>query len=147
MDAKKLHGKGTDRQTDKQTNRQTDIATTRPNRPSGPIRWTNIYALILFYYTVLESRGVSEALQSNKQTDTNLLSSIWYCSKLSNFTFLRPWLNLLVNSCSHCWSCNGSEWGLIWPHADYSRCHISIQGLARSMATGRVLQQNEQDLL
>ena len=32
---KKSHGKGTHKQTDEQT----DIATTRPNRPSGPIRW------------------------------------------------------------------------------------------------------------
>ena len=35
---KKSHGKGTDRHTDRQTDRQTDIATTRPNRYSGPIR-------------------------------------------------------------------------------------------------------------
>ena len=33
--AKKSHGKGADIYID----RQTDIATTRPNRPSGPIRW------------------------------------------------------------------------------------------------------------
>ena len=33
LDAKKLHGKGTHKQTDKQT----DIATTRSNWPSGPI--------------------------------------------------------------------------------------------------------------
>ena len=42
---KKLHGKG-HQQT---TNTQTDIATTRPNRPSGPIRWKCVYYRITMW--------------------------------------------------------------------------------------------------
>ena len=41
--AKKLHEKGTNRQTDKQTHRHTDIATNRPTRPRGLSWWKAIF--------------------------------------------------------------------------------------------------------
>ena len=47
----KSHGKGTSNtQTHRHTDTQhTDIATTRPNRPSGPIQWKGVLGFVLAY--------------------------------------------------------------------------------------------------